>query len=349
MKITDFDNLYNSMLKCKRGVLWKDSVAHFLLNGIEEVSKLETQLENGTYKARPPYRFSITSPKPRELVSICFRDRVYQRSLNDNVLYPTMTKSFIYDNHACQIGKGTDKARERLKCFLNRFHRKHGCDGYVLQVDIHGYYANMSHERTEELFKAKLSDEDFARTKNVLDWQYMGENGYNPGSQMIQIAGISYLDGFDHFCKEKLKLKYYIRYMDDIIVIHHEKAFLEKCLEEMKSELSNVCLSINEKKTRIFRIKDGILFLGFVYRLKDTGKVVMTINPKNVKKQKRKLKKMVRLSKEGKRTKEEIDTAFECWKANAKKGDSYSLVARIEKYYKELWDENHETDNEPER
>ena len=337
MGITDFDSLYESMLKCKRGVLWKDSVAHFYLNGIEEVLKLENQLNNGTYKARPPYCFTITSPKPRELVSICFRDRVYQRSLNDNVLYPTMTSSFIYDNHACQIGKGTDKARERLKCFLNRHYRKNGCDGYVLQIDIHGYYANMNHQITEGLFKAKLSDSNFERTKNVLDWQYTGENGYNPGSQMIQIAGISYLDGFDHFCKEKLKLKYYIRYMDDIIAIHNDKAFLKDCLGKMEEELSKVHLTLNKKKTKIFRLKDGVLFLGFKFRLTEKGKVIMTLDPNKLKKQKKKLKKLVELCKQGKRTKEEVDVAFECWMANAKKGNTHNLIARMQKYYEELW------------
>ena len=337
MDITDFDCLYDSMMKCKKGVLWKDSVAHFYLNGIEEVLKLESQLKNGSYKARPPFSFSITSPKPRDLVSICFRDRVYQRSLNDNSLYPIMTKSFIYDNCACQIGKGTDLARGRMKCHLNRHFRKHGKDGYVLQIDIHGYYPNMDHKTTEEMFKRKLPEDIFIRTKAVLDWQYTGEKGYNPGSQMIQIAGISYLDPFDHFCKEQLKLKHYIRYMDDIIIIHHDKKYLEECLVRIQKELLKVGCTFNEKKTRIYPLKNGILFLGFIFRLTKTGKVIMTLNPNNVKNQRRKLKKLVEMCKRGKRKREDVDMAFECWIANAKKGNTHNLIVKMKEYYNNLW------------
>ena len=137
--IIGFDALYNSMYKCKRGVLWKDSVAHFYLNGIEETLRLEKQLKSGEYKARPTYTFNITSPKPRDIISIAFRDRVYQRSLNDNAIYPTMTRSFIRDNWACQKGKGTTDALKRMKAFLHRMYRKYGLDFYGLQIDIHGY------------------------------------------------------------------------------------------------------------------------------------------------------------------------------------------------------------------
>ena len=75
------------------------------MNGIERTMKLSDELHSGTYKARKPVRFTITSPKPRDIASITFRDRVYQRSLNDNAVYLTMSKSFIYDNFACQKGK----------------------------------------------------------------------------------------------------------------------------------------------------------------------------------------------------------------------------------------------------
>lgn len=99
--------LYESMMKCKKGVIWKDSVAHYYLNGIEETLKLSQQLRDNTYVPRAPKHFKITHPKERDVVSIAFRDRVYQRSLNDNQIYPAMTQSLIKTNCACQ------KAREQ--------------------------------------------------------------------------------------------------------------------------------------------------------------------------------------------------------------------------------------------
>lgn len=76
--------------------------------GMDEILKLQEDLENGTYKARPTSTVKITYPKPRTAVATSFRDRVYQRSLNDNSVYPRMTASFVRHNAACQKGKGTD-------------------------------------------------------------------------------------------------------------------------------------------------------------------------------------------------------------------------------------------------
>ena len=133
-----FEALYNSMNKCKCGVMWKTSVANYCLHDLERTLKLEEDLKTGEYKPGKPMTFMVTHPKPRQILSIGFRDRVYQRSLNDVIIYPAMTQSLIYDNAACQKGKGTDFARERLKEFIRRFYRKHGRDGWVLQMDVKG-------------------------------------------------------------------------------------------------------------------------------------------------------------------------------------------------------------------
>ena len=117
--VIGFEALYESAMKCKKGVLWKDSVAHYILNLVEETVKLEDQLKNGTYRPRPQRPFTVNScGKMRTVMGVAFRDRVYQRSLNDNAIYPTMVKGFIYDNGACQKNKGTNFSRERLVCFF---------------------------------------------------------------------------------------------------------------------------------------------------------------------------------------------------------------------------------------
>jgi RNA-directed DNA polymerase len=137
-KVIGFEALYTSMLKCRRGVMWKDSTAHFVLNGIEECLRLERQLKDGSYKPRPSKKVHITHPKPREAISIAFRDRVYQRSLNDNEIYPAMNRSFIYANMSCQKGKGPDKARKLLEKYLKRAYRLYGTDFHAAQFDIKG-------------------------------------------------------------------------------------------------------------------------------------------------------------------------------------------------------------------
>lgn len=98
--VIGFDALYASMMKTKRGVLWKDSVAAYYHRGVERTDRLCNELHNGKYRPSPPKHFVITSPKRREIASIAYRDRVYQRSINDNVVYPVMTNGFIFDNFA---------------------------------------------------------------------------------------------------------------------------------------------------------------------------------------------------------------------------------------------------------
>lgn len=325
------------MNKCRRGVMWKDSVAHYVLNGAEETHRLCQQLHDGTYKARDVKTFTVTSPKRREIVSISFRDRVYQRSLNDNALYPMMTRSFIYDNAACQKGKGTDFARRRLKCHMQRQYRKSGTGYWVLQIDIRGYYPNMRHDVTERMFEERLPRWAYEMALDVLRSQYPGDVGYNPGSQMIQIAGISFLDPIDHYIKERLRVKGYVRYMDDLILLGESRDFLESCRDEIGARLSEVGMEFNPKKTRIYSVGEGIPFLGFVFKLTDTGKVLMFVRSANVKQAKRRLRRMVNLSRKGLRDKAMVDECYRCYRDHISKGDSVRLLERMDAYYKSLW------------
>lgn len=329
--------LYESMNKCRKGVMWKDSAASFVLNGVERCMSLSQQLTDGTYKASRTVHFRITSPKPRDIASITFRDRVYQRSLNDNVVYPIMSRSFIYDNYACQKGKGTDAARNRLKEFLHSYYRKHGTEGYVAQFDICGYYPNMDHEVVEGLFKKKLPAEIGNRVIAILQGQYEGGKGYNPGSQLVQIAGISVLDSFDHYVKEKLHVKYYIRYMDDFLMISEDSEYLAKCKEETKKYLQSLRFELNEKKTNIYPLSNGIDFLGFHYCLTASGKVIMLVRPKNVKRERLKLRRLVSRSRKGLIPRNKVDESYAAWRNHAGKGNSFRLLQRMDQYYRDLW------------
>ncbi len=335
--VAGFEALSKSTMKCIKGVSWKDTPAHYFLNNIEENLILEKQLQNGKYKQKKPKKFTVYYPKERDIVSVHFRDRVFQRSLNDNVLYPKISRSFIHDNMACQKGKGPDLARERLKCFLQRYYRKHGTAGYVLKCDIKGYYPNMSHRVVKDCFHKVIDGWTYKQAVCVLDGQYDSEIGFNPGSQMIQIAGIGILNALDHFIKEELRIEYYIRYMDDFILIHHDKQYLMECQVRIAQMLRGLECQFNTQKTGIFPLFDGILFLGFHYRLTKTGKVIMTLNSANIKHERKKLRKLVNLAKKGERTKEKVDECYNSWKNHASKGNSYKLLQRMDRFYQDLW------------
>lgn len=334
--IIGFEALWDSMMKCKRGVIWKDSVAGFCLDAVRQVSRLHDELSDGVYRERPHKYFTIKYPKERAIMSISFRDRVYQRSLNDIGIYPAMSKSFIYDNAACQKGKGADFARNRFKCHLQRYYRKHGADGYVLKMDVRGYYPNMRHDVAKEMFKRRLDPDLYKMAEAILD-SFPGEVGFNPGSQIIQIAGISVLDGIDHYIKERLRIKHYLRYMDDMLIIGNDRTELERIRQDVDKRLCEIGFELHPTKTRIIRIRDGVMFLGFEYRLTDTGKVIMSIDPARVKALRRKLYRMVKKAKAGLLTGAKVDESYQSWRSHAAKGNSGKLLKRMDAYYNGLW------------
>lgn len=340
--IIDYEQLWQSMLKCQRNVRWKPSVKRFVINAPEEVVRMHDELASGKWRNGVPKPIQITYPKKREALSILFRDRVYQRSINDNYLYPTMTKHFIYDNVACQKGKGPSFARRRVKELLWNFYcnsgsNYHSVNGYVLQLDIKGYYPNMKHDEVNKCFKKNVDPEIYEMIVDILENQYSGSVGYNPGSQMVQIAGISLLNPLDHYIKEKLHIKWFIRYNDDFLIFHGSRLYLEEVLKNISQSLSDLGFSINAKKTTIKPLSKGFTFLGFCYRILKSGKVIMTLKSENVHHERKKLYRMVQKCKRGEMSKFTVEQSFDSWKRHAEQGNSWKLIQRMEKYYASLW------------
>lgn len=336
--VCEFDNLYKAMNKCKKGVIWKTPVARYVNNGIVSVHKTRKDLLTDKRKIKPYNIFTIHEPKTREIVSVQFEDRVFQTSLNDNYLYDTMTNSFIYDNHACQVGKGTDLARDRLKTCMQKFFRKHGTEGYVLSCDFKNYFGSTRHDIAKKTVRKSVDDKwALMHTDMIIDSFNHGEDpevGMGLGSPITQLTQLALPDELDHFIKEKLKIKYYIRYMDDLILIHHDKEYLNYCLKEIKNFIEPLGINLNNKKTQLYKLKQGINFLGFKFKLTDTGRVLMLLSKENIKRRKRKIKKHKILLDKGEMTEEQIEQSFEGWKAHAEKGNNYHAIKNMEKLYR---------------
>lgn len=347
-EIIDFEQLWDSANKCRKSVSWKPTIKSFTLNQLERTLSMEKKLKDGTWKNGKPKPIKIYYPKPRDGLSIPYRDRIYQRSINDNVLYPTMTRSFIYDNAACQTGKGTDFARDRLALALHNHAMKYGTDGWVMQIDIHGYYPSMNHNYIKSIFRNKLDTDIYRMVAGVLDDQYDGDVGYSPGSQMVQIAGISALNRIDHMCKEELHMKNYQRYMDDSNDFGIDKEKEERCLQRIISEYKKIGFSINPKKTHIIPLKDGFYFLGYYWKVTESAKVIMTPDSRSIKHERKKLRRMAEKVKRGEKTREKADECYQSWRSTIQKRkkrkrpymaspNTYHILQRTDKYYKSLW------------
>ena len=336
--IIGYDALFNSLQKCKKGVGWKSTTGYYIHNWNTELLKMEEELSDGTYQKRKPKFFMITEPKVREIMSIHFRDRIYIRSFNDNALYPQITRSLIPDNFACQKGKGTLSARERFRDFIRDFYRKNGIEGYALTCYIKGYYPNMNRKFVKNMVTQYVDPLTDELIQAEIDY-HPGDIGFNPGEQTIQNIGILALNKMDHYIKERLRIKYYIRYMDDFVLLHPDKEYLEKAHCEIKNILKNQDMALNPEKTFIQPITNKIAFLGYDYRLLDTGKVIATVKPESISHAKRKMKRMMLLTLNDKRRKRDVDVYFKSWKASLRFGNTHKLIEAMNKWYQDKWKE----------
>lgn len=192
---------------------------------------------------------------------------------------------------------------------------------------------------TKATLRKHLPDESYQMAARILD-NFPGEVGFNPGSQIVQIVGITALNDLDHYIKERLLMEIYERYMDDSVMIYHEREKLEICLEVIEGKLAEKDMKLNKKKTRIYSLRKGILFLGFWFYLTDTGKVMVHIDPKKVKHERRKLRRMAGLVKKGEKTREQVDEHFDSWMRHASYGNSYNFQKNMREFYRSLWEDN---------
>lgn len=330
-KAISFDELYKGLKKSCCGVRWKDSVASYEWNGLRNTHKLRQELVSGKYKISTYQRFRIYEPKEREIVATRIRDRQFQRSLCDNVFYPQITHSFIRDNIACQKGKGVDDALKRMDAHLHRYYRKHGCEGWVLKCDIRHYFAETRHDVAKAAVRKRVTDDEaYARAAEIID-SFGGDCGIGLGSQVSQLVELAVLDDLDHWIKERLRVKHYIRYMDDFVLIHEDKDFLRRALGLIAEKLSELGLTLNDK-TCIYPLKQGVKFLKWRFVLTASGRVLRRMSRRAVVREKRKLRRMHRKGCSVKAMRESLES----WIANARRGDTWGVVTGMKRYFEEV-------------
>lgn len=151
---------------------------------------------------------------------------------------------------------------------------------------------NLKNGEIERINKLNISEyEKEIKIKEINNISYYKNGkGLPIGNMTSQILAVTYLNELDHYIKEKLKIKYYIRYMDDGILLHNDKEYLKYCLKEIEKILNLYKLKLNPKKTKINNIKTGIDFLGFRFYIKN-DKIILKLRNDCKKRFKKKMKK----------------------------------------------------------
>lgn len=291
-KISNYESLYQAHKKARLGKQATREVILYETRLTENLEKLRFHLERHTYQIRGYRKFRIFDPKEREIQALSYGDRIVQHSLCDNVLGPYLERHLIYDNSACRKGKGTHFALDRLTCFLRKYYRSNGSNGYILKCDVRKYFNSIDHEVLgQKIRRMDLPDDvKWLLDKIIGSYEYEERKGLPMGNQTSQWFALYYLDSLDRLVKEKLRIRYYSRYMEDMILIHPSKEYLQECLARMREHLEGeLKLAFNEK-TQIHAIRQGVDYLGFHFYLTETGKVIRTLRQSGKKRLKRKLR-----------------------------------------------------------
>ena len=237
--------------------------------------------------------FFIKEPKYRLIMSLSLVDKLINHYIAINYLQKNLEKYLIDNNVATRKGMGTSKGIKMVKEYIEE-NKKYG-EFYILKIDISKYFYNIDHEVLKSLLKDKLSDNEYTSLERIIDSTdesyineyidklkkkfnyskeveeipyYVNGKGLPIGNMTSQFLSIFYLYKLDHFIVHDLHLKYYCRYMDDFIIIHHDKKVLQDALKVIEEKLENEYkLKINEKKTKILKSSKGFTFLGYNFKV----------------------------------------------------------------------------------
>lgn len=326
VSINKIKDVYDGIYK---NTCHKAKLVRFELTKTSNIVKIYNTLNNKHYSHLKYNIFIIREPKYRIIMSELMYDKIVNHLISKYVLIPTLSRKLIEQNVATRTGKGSKEGIRYMKKYINSIKENYDniyilkCDisKYFYNIDHEILINKFSYENFDkDILKILINiinstDNDYINDlidssinrelshledMNISDLElrkkqlyslprYRKGKGLPIGNETSQLLAIYYLNELDHYIKEQLHIKYYIRYMDDFILIHHDKEYLKKCLNLINKKLSSLKLSLN-KKTQIYNLKSGVNFLGYKFMLKNK-RLIILLNNQTRKKIKRKLKK----------------------------------------------------------
>lgn len=305
-KIENIQDAYNEVCRNTKN---KRKVNAFKQYKCIYISRIYNTLKDKKYTPGICNIFTIYEPKKRRIVSQNMQDKVINHLVSRHILYPALLPCLLDVNVASRKGLGTSEGIQLSKKFHKICNIKYK-NYYILKCDISKFFASINHTILKEKLNRRIKDKD--ALKIVFDIIDNEENGLSIGAMTSQVLAIFYLNDMDHFIKETLKIKYYVRYQDDFLLFHQSKQHLQYCLKEIKIFLSKEHLCLNNK-TRIYKNTNNFIFLG----RKKNGNYARY---KNIQ---RKIRKKIYLYKNGKFKLAGMANSIICYENLCKKGSRF--------------------------
>ena len=275
-----YENLLEAFRKAAKGKSSKWYVREFRKDTKGNLLQLQKELVSMTYQPRQMKIFVICDPKTRVISASHFRDRVVHHALC-NIIEPIFDKTFIYDSYANRKGKGAHAALKRFDCFKRKVsgNGKLICNvtdnnmvyGYALKADIKHYFDSVNHEVLIGIIERKIKDQRVLwLIRKIID-NHRSDTGMPIGNLTSQFFANVYLNELDYFVKHKLRSKYYIRYVDDFVILDSSKEKLGYYKIIINEFLKTIKLELHPEKSKVYPLHRGVNLLGFrifyIYKL----------------------------------------------------------------------------------
>ena len=258
-----FPVLCRAYRECRKGKREQEYAVSFERNLEGNILDLKDDLTHDRWKTGPYAQFFVSDPKRRLINAPPFRARIVHRVVSE-ILIRIWDLMFIYDSYACRLGKGTHVAVDRLQQFMRRYPPG---EGYVLQLDVKSYFASIDHEILITLIKRKIRDRRFMGLIEQIIGSYSDSPGAGIplGNLTSQVFANIYLHELDMFCKHDLKIKQYIRYMDDVALVADDKDQLWRWRDAISEFLADrLRLTLHPDKQVLTPIDCGVDYLDYI-------------------------------------------------------------------------------------
>jgi hypothetical protein len=291
--------LFQAYFDCRRNKRNTPSALKFELHFEKYLFELDNEIRNGTYQPGRSTAFVVTKPVKREVFAAPFRDRVVHHWLIKK-LEPLFEELFIEDAYACRSGKGTHFGIQRIRNFIHLCAQEHMGEAYVLKLDIRGFFMHISRpllfEKLKYFLRTQHQSEDLLfildiagrlifndPTKNCIIkgdlslWDDLPRDkslfyapadcGLPIGNLTSQVFANFYLNDLDHFISKNLQIKYYGRYVDDFVLVHHDRRYLAYLITRIENYLkAELMLQVHPKKRYLQHYTKGLSFLGVMIK-----------------------------------------------------------------------------------
>lgn len=284
------------------------------------ISNLLYKIKNKKYHMGKYHEFYVYEPKKRLIKSLPYVDRVVHQWYVEEFIKPFFVPRFISDTYACLDGKGAHKAVEKIEYYMRIMKRKYQ-EYYVLKCDVRKYFYSIDKDNLFHILQRSIKDKELlAFTRLLIFDGDDSKTGIPIGNYTSQFFANIYLNELDHYIKEELRVKYYVRYMDDFVLLVRDKQeaifYKEKIMAFLKEHLF---LELNAK-SKYYPNKMGVDFCG--YRIFETHRLLR-------KRSKTKIKHLIKCWNKfydlGELDLHNVILRWNSWRGHARHANSYNL------------------------